>query len=53
MQVERQLLELEMEQWTGSKLEKEYANTVYCHPTYLTSLQSASCKILQSFLHLK
>ena len=35
-----------MEQWSGSKLGKEYANTVYCHPTYLTSLQSALCKIL-------
>ena len=29
-------------QWTGSKLEKEYVKAVYCHPTYLTSMQSTS-----------
>ena len=27
-----------MEQWTGSKLGKEYIKAVYCHPTYLTSI---------------
>ena len=31
--------ELDMEQWTGSKLEKEYIKAVYCHPAYLTSMQ--------------
>ena len=35
-----QQLELDMEQWTGSKLEKEYVKAVYCHPSYLTSMQS-------------
>ena len=34
-----------MEQRTGSKLEKEYVKTVYCHPAYLTSMQSTSCKM--------
>ena len=32
-----------MEQWTGSKLEKEYVKPVYCHPAYLTYIQSISC----------
>ena len=36
MQVKKQLLELDMEQQTGSKLGKEYIKTVYCHPVYLT-----------------
>ena len=42
MQVKKQRLELDMEQWTGSKLEKEYVKAVYCHPTYLTYMQSTS-----------
>ena len=33
-------MELDMEKWTGSKLEKEYIKTVYCHPAYLTYTQS-------------
>ena len=33
-------LELDMEQETGSKQEKEYVKAVYCHPAYLTSMQS-------------
>ena len=36
MQVKKQQLELNMEQWTGSKLVKEYLKVVYCHPAYLT-----------------
>ena len=32
MQVKKQQLELDMEQWTGSKLGKEYVKAVYCHP---------------------
>ena len=32
-----------MEQWTGSKLGQEYVKAVYCHPDYLTSMQSTSC----------
>ena len=34
MQVKKQQLELDMEQWTGSKLGKEYIKAVYCHPAY-------------------
>ena len=40
MQVRKQQLELVMEQQTGSKQEKEYVKAVYCHPAYLSSLQS-------------
>ena len=36
MQVKKQQLEPDMEQQTGSKLEKDYGKTVYCHPAYLT-----------------
>ena len=36
MQVKKQQLEPDMEQWTGSKLGKEYIKTVYFHPVYLT-----------------
>ena len=32
----------DMEQWTGSKLGKEYIKAVYCHPAYLTYMQSTS-----------
>ena len=35
MQVKKQQLELDMEQWIGSKLGKEYVKAVYCHPAYL------------------
>ena len=35
-----------MEQLTGSNLGKEYDKAVYCHPVYLTSVQSASCEML-------
>ena len=45
MQVKKQQLELDMEQHTGSKLGKEYIKAVYCHPAYLTSMQSTSCEI--------
>ena len=40
MQVRKQQLELDMEQQTGSKQEKEYVKAVYCHPAYLTYMQS-------------
>ena len=46
MQVRKQQLELDMEQQTGSKLGKEYIKAVYCHPAYLTSMQSTSCETL-------
>ena len=45
MQVEKQQLELNMEQQTGSKSGKEYAKAVYCHHAYLTYMQSTSCKM--------
>ena len=45
MQVKKQQLELDMEQWNGSKLGKEYLKTVYCHPAYLTYMQSISCEM--------
>ena len=45
MQVKKQQLEPDMEQWTGSKLGKEYVKAVYCHPAYLTSVQSTSCEM--------
>ena len=35
-----------MEQWTSSKLGKEYVKAVYCHPAYLTYIQSTSCEML-------
>ena len=34
-----------MEQWTGSKLGKEYIKAVYYHPAYVTSMQSTSCEM--------
>ena len=40
MQDKKQELEQDMEQWIGSKLGKEYVKVVYCHPAYLTSMQS-------------
>ena len=42
MQVKKQQLELDMEQWTGSKLGKEYMKAVHCHPAYLTYMLSTS-----------
>ena len=51
MQVKKHQLELDMEQWTGSKLGKEYDKAVYCHPVYLNSMQSASCKMLGRMTH--
>ena len=46
MQVRKQQLELDMEQQTGSKKEKEYIKAVYCHPAYLTYMQSTSWETL-------
>ena len=46
MQVKKQQLEPDTEQWTGSKLEKEYIKPVYCHPAYLTYMQSTSWETL-------
>ena len=44
MQVKKQQLEPDMEQRSGSKSGKEYIKAVYCHPTYLTNMQSTSCE---------
>ena len=42
MQVKKQQLELDMEQWSGSKLRKEYVKAAYCHPAYFIYMQSTS-----------
>ena len=46
MQVRKQQLELDMKQQTGSKSGKEYVKAVYCHPAYLTYMQSTSWETL-------
>ena len=51
MQVKKQQLEPDMEQLTGSKLEKMYNKAVYCHPAYLTYMQSTSCKVPDGMNH--
>ena len=51
MQVRKQQLELDMEQQTGSKSGKEYVKAVYCHPAYLTYMQSTSCDMLGWMKH--
>ena len=45
MQVKKKQLELDMEQQTGLKSEKEYIKAVYCHPAYLSYMQSTSCEM--------
>ena len=45
MQVKKQQLEPDMEQQIGSKLAKEYVKAIYCHPVYLTYMQSTSCEM--------
>ena len=45
MWVKKQQLELDIEQQTGCKWERGYVKAVYCHPAYLTSMQSTSCEI--------
>ena len=45
MQVKKQQLELDREKWTVSRLGKEYVKAVYCHPAYLTYMQSTSLKM--------
>ena len=51
MQVKKQQLELDMEQQTSSKYEKEYVKAVYCHPAYLTSMQTISWETLGGKKH--
>ena len=45
MLVKKQQLELYMQQWTDSKLGKEYVKAVYCHSAYVTCMQSTSCEM--------
>ena len=45
MQIKKQQLETDMEQWTDSKLGEEYIKAVYCHLAYLTYMQSTSRKM--------
>ena len=45
MQVKKQQLELDMEQWTDFKLGKEYIKAVYCHPAYLTYMQNTASEM--------
>ena len=45
MQVKKQQLEPDMEQWTGSKLGKEYNKAVYYHLAYLTYMPNTSCEM--------
>ena len=51
MQVMKQQLELDVEQQTVSKSGKEYTKTVYCHPAYLTVMQSTSFEISDWMKH--
>ena len=51
MQVKKQQLEPDMEQRTGSKLEKEYIKTVYCYPAYLIYIQTTSWEMLGWMKH--
>ena len=46
MQVKKQHLELDMEEQIDSRSGKEYIKAVYCHPVYLTYMQSTSCEML-------
>ena len=51
MQVKKQQLELDIEQQTGSTLGKEYIMALYCHPAYLTYMQSTSWEMLDWMNH--
>ena len=51
MQVKKQQLELDMKQQTGSKSGKEYVKAVYCHPAFLTYMQSTSWEMLDWMKH--
>ena len=51
MQLKKQQLELDVEQWTGSKLGKDYIKAVHCHFAYLTYLQSTSCEMPGWMMH--
>ena len=52
MQAKKQHLELDMGQWTGSKLKKEFIKAICCHPVYLTYMQGTSCEMLGWMKHM-
>ena len=51
MQVKKKQLELDMAQQTGSELGEDHIMAVYCHPAYLTYMQSTSCEMLDWMIH--
>ena len=51
VQIKKQQLEPDTEQWTGSKLGKEYVKAVHCHLAYLTYMHSTSCEMLGLMNH--
>ena len=51
MQVKKKYSEQYMATWNGLKLGKDYIEAIYCHPAYLTYMQSTSCKILDWMKH--
>ena len=51
MQVKKQELEPDVEQWTGSKLEKEYIKAAFFHPAYLIYMKSTSCEMANRMNH--
>ena len=51
VQVKKPQLELDLEQQTSSKSRKEYVKAVYCHPDYLTYMQSTSWEMLDWMKH--
>ena len=51
MLFKKQQLEPDMEQWTSSKLGKEYVKAVYCHHAYLTYMHNTSCEMLGWMKH--
>ena len=51
MQLKKQQLELDMEQWTGSKWGKEYIKAVYYYPAYLTYVQNTTREMLGWMKH--
>ena len=50
MQIKKQQLELYMEQWTGSKLGKEYGKAVFCHPAYYAEYIMQTAKLVETQL---
>ena len=51
VQVKKQESQPDMNQQTGSKLGKEYNKAIYCHPAYMTYMQSTSCEMLGWIKH--